>query len=70
MIKYIYCFSVIVLVLDLIYSCATHHESELKFDKKTIKALFMAITVCVIPIINTLFLLYICKCIIFGNMKK
>ena len=70
MFKYIYCFSTIVLILDLIYNCALQYESELKFDKTTIKSLLLAMIVCFLPIVNTVFLLYICKCIISENIKK
>ena len=70
MFKYIYCFSTIVLILDLIYNCALHYESELKFDKTTIKSLLIAIIVCFAPIVNTIFLLFICKCIISENIEK
>ena len=70
MFKYIYCFSTIVLILDLIYNCALQYESELKFDKTTIKSLLLAMIVCFLPIVNTVFLLYICKCIISENIEK
>lgn len=70
MFKYIYCFSTIVLILDLLYNCALHYESELKFDKSTVKSLLLAIIVCFAPVINTIFLLFICKCIISENIEK
>jgi hypothetical protein len=60
----IYLGSVLFLVFDVIFNVYHFSKEENKFDMYDIKSLLIAFGLCLIPIINTVFAVYIIICML------